>query len=127
MMGGKVLSYLRRVEDDTIILMENEEKIFWMKEIEEDKEIKVELGGQLKTSLVHEFLDEAMAVISVDIGLILDFSLVTYISPSFMKAILFIQQRIDEKADLRLKLVNMSKEIFDEFEKTGFSELLDIE
>lgn len=121
------MAYTKKIEGDTIAVYEGGRKEFWIQETAGEKYVKVCLGGQLKTDYVHEFSDELMALVSIGMNLILDFSEVTYISSYFMKALLELQQTMDGKDAAELILVKIPEDIGEEFEKTGFSELFDIE
>lgn len=119
------MSYIKKIEGDTIIIYEGDKKDFWIRETAGETYMEISLGGQLKSAYVHEFSDEMLALVSIGMNLILDFSAVRYMSFSFMRALLTIQQTI-EKKDAELKLVRLPEHIYGEFEKTGFSELLDL-
>lgn len=121
------MAYIKKIEGDTIAVYEGGRKEFWIQETAGEKHVEVYLGGQLKTNYVHEFSDELMALVSIGMNLILDFSAVTYMSSHFMKALLTIQQAMDKKDAAEIKLVKIPDNIYQEFEKTGFSELFDIE
>lgn len=121
------MSYIKKIEGDVIVIYEGDKKDFWIQETAREKCVEVSLGGRLKSAYVHEFSDELLALVSIGMNLILDLSAVTYISSSFMKALLAVQQTIDKKDAVELKLIQLPDHIYDEFEKTGFSELLDIE
>lgn len=120
------MAYTKKIEGDTIAVYVGDKKEFWIQETAEEKCVKVYLGGQLKTEYVHEFSDELMALVSMGMNLILDFSEVTYISSYFLKALLIVQQTVDKKDAAELKLVKIPDAIYQEFERIGFSELFDI-
>ncbi len=121
------MDYTKKIEGDTIAIYERDRKEFWIQETAGEKHVEVYLGGQLKTAYVHEFSDELLALVSIGMNIILDFSEVTYMSSYFMKALLTVQQTMDRKDAVELKLVKLPDNIYEEFEKTGFSELLDID
>lgn len=121
------MAYTKKIEGDTISIFEGDKKDFWLQETAGEKHVEVYLGGQIKTAYVHEFSDEMLALVSIGMNIILDFSAVTYMSSYFMKALLSVQQTMDKKDTVELKLVKLPDKIYEEFEKTGFSELLDIE
>lgn len=119
------MSYIKKIEGDTIVIYTEDQKDFWIQETVGETYMEVSLGGRLRLAYTHEFLDEMMALVSIGMNLILDFSAVSYMSFSFMRALLTIQQAI-EKKDAELKLIRLPGHIYEEFEKTGFSELLDV-
>ena len=119
------MSYIKKIEGDTIVIYEGDQKDFWIQETVGETNMKAFLGGRLKSVYVHDFSDEMLAFVSIGMNLILDFSAVSYMSFSFMRALLSIQQEI-EKKDAELKLIRLPEHIYGEFEKTGFSELLDL-
>ena len=121
------MAYTKKIEGDTIAIYEGDRKDFWIRETAGEKHVEVFLGGQLKSSYVHEFSDELLALVSIGMNIILDFSAVTYMSSYFMKELLNVQRTMEKKDTAELKLVKLPDHIYEEFEKIGFSELLDIE
>lgn len=121
------MAYTKKIEGDTIAIYEGDRKDFWIQETAGEKHVEISLGGQLKSAYVHEFSDELLALVSMGMNLILDFSAVAYMSSYFMKALLSVQRSIDKKDAVELRLVKIPDNIYEEFEKNGFSELFDIE
>jgi anti-anti-sigma factor len=117
----------REITDDSIALFSGDNKILWIKESMENNEVQIQLGGQLISESAHEILDELMALVSVGVEIVVDFSDVQYISAACMKVFLEVQIKIDQVGKGNLKMIQLPANIADEFERTGTSELLWIE
>ncbi len=115
-MNGNVLEI---VNDDGVIIALSETMV--------DKEMHITVSGKLKNEVAHEFEDELMAAFSVCDVVKLDLSNVTYIASIAMRALLSVQQIIDENDKLSLVINNLSKEVKELFEESGFIDLLEIE
>ena len=67
------------------------------------------------------------AFASVGMDIVLDMKEVTYISYSYMQAILKIQRTLEQQGKDGVKLIHVPSQILKDFEKIGLSELLWIE
>lgn len=117
----------RKIDEDTITFFSDEKKIFWIKEVLTDDSVAVSVGGELISETTHEFLDEMLAFVSVGLDIVVDFSEVTYIASAYMKALLKVQMAIDKKGKGSFCLTEIPSNILCELNKTGISELLNIE
>lgn len=122
------MELIREIEGDTSHFYMNEKEVFWLKEEIVDQGVIATIGGELLSEITNEFLDEMLALVSVGMNIVIDFEKVSYMSTSFMKALLKIQLTMDKKdKGQMLVLRKIPKEIMNEFEATGTSELLMIE
>ena len=117
----------RRIEDDTIIFSEGANVFFSVEEKETDQGIQLVLSGEMRSNVAHDILDEMIALTTVGANILVDFGKVTYISPTAQHVFLRVQQKMDEMGKGMLTMAGLSDEIFQEFERTGASELLMIE
>ena len=117
----------RKVDGNSISLLEGTNTIFTMKETREDMCMVVTLEGSMKSDVEYDFKDEMMMLIFCGLDLKLDFSKVDYLSPSCARVLLYIQQEIDKRERGSLVLSKMPIAILKELESTGLSELLMIE
>ena len=117
----------RAVNNGELRFYAEDKEVLRIKEDLNDTEVTISLCGNLISETTYDFLDELLALVSVGIDIIVDFSDVKYISASYIKALLKVQLKLDKKNKGTLKLTGMPDAVFAEFEKTGASELLLIE
>lgn len=117
----------RKVEGNSISLTEGTTVVFTMKENREDKCMTVFLEGSMKSDVAYDFQDEMMMWIIYGFDLKLNFSAVTYLSSSCARALLNIQQKIDDIEKGSLVLSKMPVSILKDLESMGLSDLLMIE
>lgn len=92
------------------------------------KEISTyEIVGRIDTQTapnLQETLDK-----DIDNGeknLVLDFKSVEYISSAGLRTVLHVQKRINEIEGAKMSLINVSSEVFEVFEMTGFTDFINI-
>lgn len=118
---------IRRINGDTLEVLNGENVIISMSEKLIDNEIHITVAGEIKNEVAHEFEDELMAAFSVCNTVKLDLSKVTYIASIAMRALLSVQQIIDENDQASLIIIGMSPEVKDMFESSGFFDILNVE
>lgn len=117
----------RRIENNSIVFRNGSVVVLIIEETETDNGITMALRGELRSDVAHELLDELTALATVGISIMVDFSEVTYITPTILDVFLSVQQLMDSMQKGVLILRKLPAEIYSEFEKTGTSELLLIE
>lgn len=120
------MSLIRKVDENMISFLDGDTTVLWMKETLKDQTVEIALGGEMRSETTHAFLDELLAMVSVDMHLELDFTEVTYISAAYMKALLTVELAI-EKKNRTMTLYHLPAGILETFERTGAIDLLRIE
>lgn len=119
---------IRRMNNNILeICDENNEVILSFTEQFIEGEINISISGKITNEVAHDFEDEVMAAFTVCKNIVLDFSNVTYIASFALKALLSIQQMIDEDEKSRMILTNVSEEVMGILKESGFSEILNIQ
>ncbi len=117
----------RRMNGDTLEVLINDAVIISVKEEMIDDEMHIIISGEIKNEVAHEFEDEIMAAFSVCKVVKVDLSKVTYIASIAMRALLSVQQIIDENDENILIITGISPHVIDMFEVSGFLDILNIE
>ena len=91
----------------------------------EGSKLEFILEGRLDTITAPELEESVKASIGGASELIFDFSGLSYISSAGLRVLLSAQKTMNEKGSMVVK--NVSEEIREIFEVTGFSEILTIE
>lgn len=119
----------RKMEDDTLLLLDGPEQVFSMRETldEEQKKVSIVVTGSLKNDSVHDFGDELLAIAGFGLDIRLSLEGATYISHGAMRALLDVQKRLDTLGQGSLTLEKVPKEVLKAMESTGITELLMIE
>jgi len=95
-------------------------------EAEADGVITITLSGTLSQEIANPLLDEMTALIVAGQGLVVDLEKTEYVSASVMEALLRTEKLL-EKSNKYLRIINMSQEVYEGFKARGLHELLDIE
>ena len=117
----------RKIDGGFIIFSDESKVVLSIEEKMQDKKILMSLAGELRSEVAHEIQDELVKLTTVGVSVTVDMSGVTYISPSVQQAFLNVQKKRDAMKKGALVLQGMSDEIYEEFDKTGTSDLLMIE
>lgn len=117
----------RILEGDSIIFRNGSVTVLTIAEKETDMGVDMQLQGELRSDVAHELADELTALATVGISVVVDFTGVTYITSTILDVFLSVQQLMDSMNKGSMVLKNMPTNVFQEFEKTGISELLLIE
>ena len=117
----------RRINGDTLEILNGDELIISLAEKLVANEMHIDVSGEIKNEVAHEFEDELMAAFSVCGVVKVDLSKVTYIASLAMRALLSVQQIVDENDELSLVITKISPEVKEMFEAAGFLDILNIE
>ena len=117
----------RRINGDTLEILNGNEIILSLSEKLVEKEMHIVVAGEIKNEVAHEFEDELMAAFSVCNIVRLDLSKVTYIASIALRALLSVQQIIDENDEASLIITRISPEVKEMFELSGFFDILNRE
>ena len=94
--------------------------------IEKENLITLQLSGRLDTTTAPELQKELIAKIDTGLDVELDFSDLQYVSSAGLRVLLMGEKAAKGK-DTTMKLINVSADIMEVFEMTGFSNILKIE
>ena len=94
--------------------------------IEKENLITLQLSGRLDTTTAPDLQKELIAKIDTGRDVELDFSELQYVSSAGLRVLLMGEKAAKGK-DTTMKLVNVSADIMEVFEMTGFSNILKIE
>jgi len=117
----------RYMVGDTLKICADDQVLLSVRESMDEDGMLMKLSGLLRNEIAHDFEDELMTVFSVVDKVRLDLAEVRYVGSVAMKALLSVQQMIDENDDKSFRIVALSGEVKDVFEEAGFMELFDIE
>lgn len=117
----------RRMNGDTLEILNGDAVVLSVCEKLEENEMHIAVAGEIKNEVAHEFEDELMAAFSVCNTVRLDLSQVTYIASLAMRALLSVQQIIDENDASSLVITKLSAEVREMFETSGFLDILNVE
>ena len=94
--------------------------------IKDGKKLTVALEGRLDTNTAPQFETELQGELENLKELVIDIKSLEYISSAGLRVLLSAQKSINKAAG-EMKVVNVSEDIMEIFEVTGFSEILTIE
>ena len=119
----------RKMEGDTLILMEGDTQRLSMQETrEEDTDaVNIIISGELKNEVVHDFGDELQALAGFGLDIRLSLEGVSYISPTAMHVMLDVQKHLDKLGRGSLTLQKVPSAVLEAMKSTGITELLMIE
>ena len=117
----------RRMNGDTLEILDGETLIISLSEKLIDNAMHIVVCGEIKNEVAHEFEDELMAALSVCNVIKLDLSKVTYIASIAMRALLSVQQIIDENEGSSLVIIGMSSQVKEIFDTAGFLDIFNVE
>ena len=116
----------RVVENDTLRLIEGTETVLSIQESLDGNVVSVKLEGKLRSDLVLDFQDEMCALATLGFDIVLDCANVQYLSATFQRSFIVIQQKLDAVGKGSMVLNRVPKEIYEEFEQSGMIDLLQI-
>ena len=117
----KVNNGMLELHDETSnIIMTIEEKI-------ENGTMLIDVSGEIRSEVAHEFEDEIMAAFSVSNNIMINLSKATYISSLALRALLSLQQMIDDMPEAKMVICGLSPQIKQSFVESGFYDILYIE
>ena len=91
---------------------------------QQDNSLRIALKGRLDQTTAPD-LEKEMASLNGVTDLTLDFSELTYVSSAGLRVLLAMQKIMNVQGNM--KLLNVTDEVMEIFEITGFSEILTIE
>ena len=118
---------IRRMNGDTLEILDGDNLVLSLSEKLVDNAMHIAVSGEIKNAVAHDFEDELMAAISVCNVIKLDLSKVTYMASIAMRALLSVQQIVDENDKASLIITKVSPEVKEMFETSGFIDILNIE
>ena len=107
-------------DETTNIIMTIEEEI-------ENGTMLIDVSGEIRSEVAHEFEDEIMAAFSVSNNIMINLSKATYISSLALRALLSLQQMIDDMPEAKMVICGLSPQIKQSFVESGFYDILYIE
>jgi anti-anti-sigma factor len=112
--NGKILEIQNTAGD--MILSFDEELL--------DEVMHIKVAGEVKNEVSHDFEDEIMAAFSVCSRIKIDLSNVTHMSSLAMRALLSVQQIIDDIPNASMVISAVSPTAREMFEESGFIDIL---
>ncbi|MBQ3932951.1 MAG: STAS domain-containing protein [Lachnospiraceae bacterium] len=91
----------------------------------EDSNLTIEIEGRLDTLTSPELEKEVDTALDGITNLVVDLKNLEYISSAGLRVLLGVAQVMEDQGDM--KVINVSSEVMDIFEVTGFDEVLTIE
>ncbi len=91
----------------------------------EDSNLTIEIEGRLDTLTSPELEKEVDSALDGITNLVVDLKNLEYISSAGLRVLLGVAQVMEDQGDM--KVINVSSEVMDIFEVTGFDEVLTIE
>ncbi|MBR1384047.1 MAG: STAS domain-containing protein [Ruminococcus sp.] len=96
-----------------------------IKKVTNESTLNVAISGRVDTTTAPALEAELKSSFDSCESLVLDFAEVEYISSAGLRVLLSAQKVMSKKG--RMKLINVSEDIMEIFEVTGFSDILTIE
>lgn len=87
--------------------------------------LKIALEGRLDTMTAPQLENELKDSLDGVISLLLDFEKLSYVSSAGLRVILGAQKIMNKQGEM--KIINVSRDIMEIFDITGFSDILTIE
>ncbi len=117
----------RRMNQDILEIQVENKTVLFIAERAEGELMQMRISGEISNAAAHDFEDELITALTVCRKIVLDLEEVTYIASLGMKALLSVQQIIDENPGSELCIAKMSPQVREIFEDAGFTEILNIE
>lgn len=119
----------RRVDHHVLEICDDHNTVVFSiaEEMKNENTMRIQLAGEITNDVAHEFEDEVMAALSVCPKIELDFAKVSYIASMALKALLSIQQIMDEMENSQMVLTHVPQKVMDILKETGFCDILWIE
>ena len=92
---------------------------------QEDGKITLGLDGRLDTTTAPQFQEVLIPAFDEAKEIILDFADLAYISSAGLR-VLLMGEKTSKTKDAKMTLINVSDEIMDVFNMTGFADMLEI-
>ena len=124
------MGYIVNIDDDGVIhYFDDGEEFFSMAETINEKNNRIELflSGSFRSDVVSSVQDELLALASLNKDIQIDMENLSYISNAAKEGLLLTQQHMDKTRKGSFVLVNLPGKIYEDFDKIGLTQLLDIE
>lgn len=124
------MRYIVNIDDKGVIhYFENGEEFFSVAETVnvQNNRIELLLSGSFRSEVVSSVQDELLALASLNIDILIDMHNLSYISNAAQEALLLTQQHMDKTRKGSFVLVNLPEKIYEDFDRIGLTQLLDIE
>lgn len=119
---------IRKVNNGVLELCdENSNTIMSIEEKIDNGVMSIFVSGEIKNEVAHEFEDEVMAAFSVSNNIVINLSKATYIASLALRALLSLQQMIDEMPESKMVICGLSSQVKQTFVESGFYDILYIE
>ena len=106
---------------------QNENVLMSIAESLQGNSMLIQVSGEIRNQVAHEFEDEIMAAFSVCPNIRIDLKETTYIASFALRALLAMQQIVDATEYASMVICNLSKPVREVFEQTGFVDILCVE
>ena len=97
-----------------------------IKTVTSDEVTIIELSGNLDANTVPQVQDEIMSHVTPDCHLVLDMTECQYVSSSGLRVLLMIAKRVRANGSGQWCLANVSEDVMDVIEMTGFAQFFEI-
>lgn len=118
---------VRRMNGNTLEILSGDKVVISLSEEMIDDAMNIKVSGEILNEVAHDFEDEVMASFSVCKNVKIDLGEVNYIASLAMRALLSVQQIVDETDESSLTITRLSDEVKKVFEEAGFMDILSIE
>lgn len=116
----------RNMNGDTLEILVEGQVVLTLTERMAGETMEIAVAGEIRNEAAHDFEDELMAAFSVCRSVRLDLHGVTYLASLAMRALLSVQQLLDETGGT-LTVVHLSEPVRAIFDEAGFLDILDVE
>lgn len=117
----------REVNGDEILLLEDGQQVLAIRESMENGAVTLTLSGKLTGACSHELQDELTTLALMKQEIVLDFKEVSYLSSSCTRVLQTVETLCEKTSGDCMRLVHVSKSIYDRLAQDGTADLLDIE
>ncbi len=94
----------------------------------DNQDVTLQMSGELSGDVALDLLDEMTALHLAGKRIIVDLKDATYLSASVAEVFLKMEQRVEQKdPNQTLRIINVSRDLFNRFKKIGLHQSLDIE
>lgn len=124
------MGYVVNIGDDGVIhYSENGKEFFSVAETINEKKDQIELilSGSFRSEVVSSVQDELLALASLNKDILIDMQKLSYISNAAQESLLLTQQHMDATRKGSFVLINLPQKIYDDFDRIGLTQLLEIE
>lgn len=121
------MSIVYTIDEQTIRLSDMSGDLLTIREEPGEAGVLVFLAGTLRNDVIFYLQDELESLLSLGLSITVDFSEVRYVSAAAQQVFLSAQHRIERTGKGKQRFIHMPEDVYLAFERTGASELLNIE